>query len=44
VATVVLDARRAEITVSFIDEILDHRVIEAEVVRKANRGGMAWSR
>jgi hypothetical protein len=39
VATVVLDARRAEITVSFIDEILDHRVIEAEVVRKANRGG-----
>ena len=39
VATVVLDARRAEITVSYIDEILDHRVIEAEVVRKANRGG-----
>ena len=39
VATVVLDARRAEITVSYVDEILDHRVIEAEVVRKANRGG-----
>ena len=39
VATVVLDARRAEITVSYIDEILDHRVIKAEVVRKANRGG-----
>ncbi|HKY46789.1 MAG TPA: hypothetical protein VJQ79_02285, partial [Acidimicrobiia bacterium] len=39
VATVVLDARRAEITVSYADEILDHRVLEAEIVRKANRGG-----
>lgn len=39
VATVVLDARRADITVSYIGEILDRRVIEAEVVRKANRGG-----
>jgi hypothetical protein len=39
VATVVLDARRAEITVSYADEILDHRVLKAEIVRKANRGG-----
>jgi hypothetical protein len=39
VATVVLDARRAEITVSYGDEILDHRVLEAEIVRKSNRGG-----
>lgn len=39
VATVVLDARRAEITVSYADEILDHLVLEAEIVRKANRGG-----
>jgi hypothetical protein len=39
VATVVLDARRAEITVSYADEVLDHRVLEAEVVRKSNRGG-----
>jgi peptide subunit release factor 1 (eRF1) len=39
VATVVLDARRAEITVSYADEILDRRVLEAEIVRKSNRGG-----
>jgi peptide subunit release factor 1 (eRF1) len=39
VATVVLDARKAEITVSYVDEILDHRVIEGEIVRKSNRGG-----
>ena len=39
VATVVLDARRAEITLSYADEILDHRVLEAEIVRKSNRGG-----
>jgi hypothetical protein len=39
VATVVLDARRAEITVSCADEILDRRVLEAEIVRKSNRGG-----
>ena len=39
VATVVLDGRRAEVTVSYADEILNRRVIEAEVVRKANRGG-----
>ena len=39
IATVVLDARRAEITVSYGDEILDRRVLEAEIVRKANRGG-----
>ncbi|HUP17911.1 MAG TPA: hypothetical protein VM848_17920 [Acidimicrobiia bacterium] len=39
VATVVLDARLAEITLSYADEVFDHRVLEAEIVRKANRGG-----
>jgi hypothetical protein len=38
-ATVVLDARQAEITVSYAGEVLDHRVLEAEIVRKSNRGG-----
>ncbi len=39
VATVVFDARRAEVTVSYMGKVLDHRVFEAEIVRKANRGG-----
>lgn len=39
IATAVFDARQAEVTVSYMGEILHERTLRTEVVRKSNRAG-----